>query len=282
MSYWGEPPQYGQDPQQNNPPPYGADPQQQPQQYGADPQQQPQYGQQPPPGPHQYQVGEQPQGQWQGQPDQFGYPPQGGFPPPPGPPQRNNTGVIVGVVVAVLVIIAGAVVVLVTKGGSSDDTATGTSTSASSSTTADRSTTSDYPSTTRSTTTSAPPTPQFQVNDCLFGVPDNPQRGDCTNGGSPYKVFNIPSSDQCGTDEASIRRSGVTYCITPNLTVNYCYTTPKQGEWLHVASACRAAGTMVVVDVVPGVNDKDKCHSQNFNASWYYFAPRLTVCYNQY
>ncbi|MDF0528797.1 hypothetical protein P0W64_07585 [Tsukamurella sp. 8F] len=121
----------------------------------------------------------------------------------------------------------------------------------------------------------------FKVNDCLYGVASDPQVGDCGNGGSPYRVVKImPVGQTCADDQPSVSR-GRSYCLAPNLNVNYCYSSPARGGWIQPAARCNAPGTVTVVSVVPGKKDDKLCRGA-WTKSYFYSNPALTVCVKEY
>lgn len=150
-------------------------------------------------------------------------------PAPPAKPAKSGRNVIVALVaVAAVVALTAALVVAALLSGSDKTDADKTAT----------------PSTDNAAAA------LFRTNDCLYDVPEAPKVGNCDDGGSPYKVTQVmPAGQNCRTDQTSIAK-GRSYCLTPNLNVNYCYTTPVPGTWIKAAPRCGEPGTIAVVSVV--------------------------------
>ncbi len=122
---------------------------------------------------------------------------------------------------------------------------------------------------------------QFKVDDCLYDVAGDAKVGNCTNGGSPYRVVQVmPIGQDCKPGQPSIAL-GRSYCLTPNLNINYCYTSPGKGGWIQPATRCAAPGTVTVVSVVPGKKNDKLCRGAWTN-SYFYSDPPLTVCVKEY
>ena len=203
------------------------------------------------------------------------------YAPPPPPPSNKPTGLIIfAVVLVVVTVIALGIVVVLTRGGDDNDkVADNTSTAAAA--------TSPRPSSQQTTppsrTTTAPkPAAGFAVNDCLANVPKNPTVDACTSSAATYKVVEVSSTGSCRPDVGYVPVNGTTYCLQVNYNVNGCYGKPADKEWVAPAATCRAPGTIVVVDVINGVNDKNQCNPQVFDNSWYYYDPPVTVCFNEF
>ncbi|ADG78035.1 putative protein OS=Tsukamurella paurometabola (strain ATCC 8368 / DSM / CCUG 35730 /CIP 100753 / JCM 10117 / KCTC 9821 / NBRC 16120 / NCIMB 702349/ NCTC 13040) OX=521096 GN=Tpau_1407 PE=4 SV=1 [Tsukamurella paurometabola] len=183
----------------------------------------------------------------------------GAAPPPPQKP-KSNRNLIVGLVAAaaVVALVAAIVVAALLNDAQSGDGA-GTTASPSSGQTAEL----------------------FRANDCLYDVPEAPKVGNCDDGGSPYKVTQVmPAGEQCKDDQTSISK-GRSYCLTPNLNVNYCYTTPVPGTWIKAAPRCGAPGTISVVSVVPGFKDPNRC-TGDWDVNYTFNAPVYTICAKSY
>ncbi|CAM3964524.1 MULTISPECIES: hypothetical protein [Tsukamurella] len=181
---------------------------------------------------------------------------------PPPPPQKPNSGrnVIVGLVAAAAVVaLTAAIVVAALLSGSKDG---------------------DDKKAAPASNNSAPA--QFRPNDCLYDVPESPKVGNCDDGGSPYKVTQVmPVGEKCQEKQASLPDGKRWYCLTPNLNVNYCYTTPVQGTWIKAAPRCGEPGTIAVVSVVPGFKDPKRC-SAGGDVVYTFDEPVYTVCAKSY
>ncbi|NMN96785.1 hypothetical protein [Antrihabitans stalactiti] len=198
--------------------------------------------------------------------------------PPPPPPKKPVSLIVFGVVLVIVTLVALGIVVVLTRGGDSNDkVADKTSTSAATSSRTSSQTTSASPS-----RTSTKPAAGFAVNDCLANVPKNPTVDSCTSSAATYKVVEVSSTGSCRPDVGYVPVNGTTYCLQVNFNVNGCYGKPADKEWVVPAATCRAPGTIVVVDVVNGVNDKNQCNPQVFDNSWYYYDPPVTVCFNEF
>lgn len=177
-------------------------------------------------------------------------------PAPPAKPAKSGRNVIVALVaVAAVVALTAALVVAALLSGSDKTDADKTAT----------------PSTDNAAAA------LFRTNDCLYDVPEAPKVGNCDDGGSPYKVTQVmPAGQNCRTDQTSIAK-GRSYCLTPNLNVNYCYTTPVPGTWIKAAPRCGEPGTIAVVSVVPGFKDPQRCSGES-DVSYTFDTPVYTIC----
>ncbi|WP_019203680.1 hypothetical protein [Tsukamurella sp. 1534] len=183
----------------------------------------------------------------------------GAPPPPPPPPPKSGRNVVVALVaVAAVVALTAAIVVAALLSGS-NGADPGDATTASADETAS----------------------QFRAEDCLYDVPASPKVGNCDDGGSPYKVTQVMEPGQkCRPEQTSIAK-GRWYCLTPNLNVNYCYSTPAPGSWIKAATKCGSPGTITVVSVVPGLKDVGKCTGE-FDRTYFFDEPVATVCAKEY
>lgn len=143
------------------------------------------------------------------------------------------------------------------------------------------------PAPTTSTTPRAPA--QVAVGECVQ-VTENGNllgKGSCSNGGAPYKVTAVVDPDEdC---PARYTPSGdYVLCLELNVMETYCYTFPRGengglGGWVTPAPACRASGTVHVIDVVPGATSGDSCTTQYEWNYWYgVSAPQMVVCVMEY
>ena len=79
-----------------------------------------------------------------------------------------------------------------------------------------------------------------------------------------------------------ITENGYRLCLEVYLVRTYCYKFPQSSGWVVPASACKAAGTVMVVDIVPGAdNDKNCTRDYQWNR-WYRFThPTVVYCVMQ-
>ena len=223
-------------------------------------------------------------------PPPFGPPTAFGPPVPPGPPlpaPRRSTGnaaVITVVVVVAVVCLLGAVgtvvgglVFLHNKNTSND------SYSASS----DRDP-ADAPAPAAGTTTKPATSPApAKVGDCI-GVDeagDFVGIGNCNGSKGTYRVLSADSAQGTCSDPLSpyITENGYRLCLELYLVRTYCYKFPQSSGWVVPASACKAAGTVMIVDIVPGADSDKNCTKDYQWNRWYRFThPTVVYCVMQY
>lgn len=114
--------------------------------------------------------------------------------------------------------------------------------------------------------------------------------GSCADGGSPYTVVEvIEGTASCSNPDHSYTPSGgYLLCLEANLVLNHCYVFPQGASagldgWITVAGACKAPGTVHVVDIVPGATDGDSCTDDYEWNYWYGInAPVMVACVMKY
>jgi hypothetical protein len=129
---------------------------------------------------------------------------------------------------------------------------------------------------------------EAEVHDCIAVTSDGyfNGTGSCNSGGTPYTVTEVvDGSSSCSNPEAAYTPSGdYLLCLEVNLVLNYCYVFPTGvNQFVTVASACEAPGTVHVIDIVPGVDTGDYCTNEYEWNRWYSFtAPVLVACVMEY
>lgn len=230
-----------------------------------------------------------PQPNYPGNPNYPVYPPHpGAVPPmygPPRPPPRSNAGLVVGIIGGVLVLVVGFCVVGVFAFAGFRDRATSQA--------EDRSpvsagTHATYPvDTYTAPTTQAPPPAPARVGECI-GVGEAGTylgTGSCNGTKGTYKVLSVDSSrDTCSDPESPfITEAGYRLCLELYLVRTYCYKFPSGSGWVVPASACKAKGTVHVIDIVPGASNGNNCTRDYKWNRWYQFHhPTVVFCVMQY
>jgi hypothetical protein len=220
----------------------------------------------------------------------FGPPTAFGPPVPPGPPvpaPRRSTGnatlITVVVVVAVVCLLGaagtviGGLVILHNK-----NTSNGSYSASSDGETA------DTPQPANESTTKPDPSPApARVGECICvdEAGDFLGIGNCNGSKGTYRVLSVdPAQDTCSDPESPhITENGYRLCLELYLVRTYCYKFPQSSGWVVPASACKAAGTVLIVDIVPGAdNDKNCTRAYQWNR-WYRFThPTVVYCVMQY
>ena len=214
------------------------------------------------------------------------YPPPPPLGPPPGPPRRSNAPAIIAIVAVVAVCLLGAVgavfggLVLLSKGSSSG--------SYSSSPNDTETPPDDEGYTPDPTRTTTPPVPApVAVGQCIavdeaggfLGV------GNCNGSSGTYRVLSVDAAQGTCSDPESpyITVRGHRLCLALYLVRSYCYKFPKGSGWVVAASKCKAAGTVLVVDILPNANNGDNCTRDYQWNRWYRTThPTVVYCVMQY
>jgi hypothetical protein len=234
-----------------------------------------------------------PQPNYPGSPGNLPYPgavpPMFGAPPPP-PPRKSSAGLILGIIGGVLVLVIGACVVAVLayttlRGKPSSSQADGKAPVLTS-------TRDPYPADTytppkAAPTTQAPPPAPARVGECI-GVDEAGTfegTGSCNGTKGTYKVLTVDySRDTCSDPESPyITQSGYRMCLELYLVRTYCYKFPSGPGWVVPAAACKAKGTVHVIDIVPGAANSNGCTRDYKWNRWYQFQhPTVVYCVMQY
>jgi hypothetical protein len=215
-------------------------------------------------------------------------------PVPPGapmpPPKKNNTGMILGIVggVLALCLIGGCLI------GGGYYFFVGKKNPVAHSTAAPSLPDYPYPSDTYSpspdavpTTEEAPPPSPVDVGDCISVNEEGDYLGvgNCNGSRGTYRVLSTDYSQGTCSDPESpyITVDGYRLCLELYLVRNYCYKFPKGSGWVVGASACKAKGTVHVIDIVPGASNGDRCTRDYKWNHWYRFThPTVVYCVMQY
>ncbi|MEU7865274.1 hypothetical protein [Dactylosporangium sp. NPDC049140] len=137
------------------------------------------------------------------------------------------------------------------------------------------------------TTRAAPPPAPVSVGDCiaLDSVGTFEGRGNCNGSSGTYRVLSVDYSGHTCSDPESpyITESGYRLCLELYLVRNYCYQFPSGPGWVVAASACKAKGTVHIVDIVPGGTNGNNCTRDYKWNRWYSFThPTVVYCVMQY
>ncbi|MFI5905999.1 hypothetical protein [Dactylosporangium sp. NPDC051541] len=233
------------------------------------------------------------------QPNYQGYPVQPPYPgpvppmygPPIPPPRKSNAGLILGIIGGVLVLVTAACVVGVLAFTTFRDKA---KTQAENDSPVLTSTRDPYPTDTYTapaaappTTKAAPPPAPARVGECI-GVDEAGTysgTGSCSGTKGTYKVISVDySRDTCSDPESPyITQSGYRLCLELYLVRSYCYKFPSGPGWVVPAPACKAKGTVHVIDIVPGASNGNNCTKDYKWNRWYQFNhPTVVYCVMQY
>ncbi|GAA4243135.1 hypothetical protein [Dactylosporangium darangshiense] len=76
---------------------------------------------------------------------------------------------------------------------------------------------------------------------------------------------------------------GYRLCLELYLVRTYCYKFPSGPGWVVAAPACKAKGTVHVIDIVPGASNGNNCTRDYKWNRWYQFLhPTVVYCVMQY
>ena len=217
-------------------------------------------------------------------------------PPPAVPPKKGNTPLIIGVVAGVLALcllgICGVVVAAVTVFNDKDSQR---NQAGGSSLPTPYETRYDPPNVERTTysppadvtTTKAPPPPPAKIGQCIVVSESGSFQGigNCNGTRGTYRVVSVDyEQNTCADSESGyITEDGYRMCLELHLVRFYCYKFPKGRGWVVAASACKAKGTVHVIDIVPGASNGNRC-TRNYKWNrWYRFThPTVVYCVMQY
>jgi hypothetical protein len=229
-------------------------------------------------------------------PSQPGYPdatpPQPGIGAPTPPPPKRNTPLIVGVIagvvalclVGVCVVGVGAVAYFKTQGSPRHSSSAEPLETAYAYPSADDT---YSPPEEIATTEAAPPPPPAKVGQCLVvdEQGDYLGLGNCNGTRGTYRVVSADyaQGDCADTGSPYITVDGYRLCLELYLVRFYCYKFPKGNGWVVGATACKAKGTVHVMDIVPGASNGDRCTRDYKWNHWYRFThPTVVYCVMQY
>ncbi|MFI6479751.1 hypothetical protein ACIBH1_17590 [Nonomuraea sp. NPDC050663] len=126
--------------------------------------------------------------------------------------------------------------------------------------------------------------PEFEVGDCLSGLPKRPAVDSC-NDGAPYRVAHIVRlGEYCDgkTNHRFLDRGDVTYCIAYHFGRNHCYKWTKDEEYVDFAK-CGAPRTYTVRRVVRNDESKDGSACGGVGTHyWTWRMPPMTVCVDKH
>ncbi|GAA3232877.1 hypothetical protein GCM10010532_069330 [Dactylosporangium siamense] len=208
-----------------------------------------------------------------------------GLPPPP--PPRSNAGLVIGIVIGALVLIAGVCVagvvgVIVVRDKAKDRSPVSASTR-------DPYSGGDYtaPAAAPTTKAPAPPPAPARVGECISvdEIGTYLGTGSCNGTKGAYKVLTVDySRDTCPDPESPyITEDGYRLCLEVYLVRTYCYKFPSGSGWVVPASACKAKGTVHIIDIVPGATNSNNCTRDYKWNRWYQFShPTVVYCVMQY
>jgi hypothetical protein len=209
------------------------------------------------------------------------------LPPAPAPPPKNNTPLIIGLVVGVLALCMLGTVGVVVGGIFFLNNKRTPGTHALAPDDRPSSTANTYPPLpTQATTPALPPAP-VTVGQCIsvdeqgdyLGI------GNCNGTSGTYRVLSVDSSQGSCADPQSpfITVDGYRLCLELYLVRTYCYKFPQGNGWIVGATACKAKGTVVVVDIVPNASNGNNCTRDYQWNRWYRFThPTVVYCVMQY
>lgn len=137
------------------------------------------------------------------------------------------------------------------------------------------------------TTRAAPPPAPVSVGDCIAveSTGDYEGKGNCNGSSGTYRVLSVDYSGNTCSDPQSpyITVDGYRLCLELYLVRNYCYQFPSGSGWVVAASACKAKGTVHIVDIVPGGTNGNNCTRDYKWNRWYSFThPTVVYCVMQY
>ncbi|GAA3448886.1 hypothetical protein [Dactylosporangium matsuzakiense] len=216
-------------------------------------------------------------------------PPMYGAPLPPLPPPKSNAGLIIGIIAGVLVLVAGVCVAgVLAFGAYRHDRAASYAEDQGPLSAATRDDTYAAPTTKAAPTTpAAPPPAPARVGDCIVvdeaGAYLGP--GNCNGTQGTYKVLSVDySRDTCADSQSPyLTESGYRLCLELYLVRTFCYKFPSGPGWVVAASACKAKGTVHVIDIVPGAANGNNCTRDLKWNRWYQFThPTVVYCVMQY
>jgi hypothetical protein len=228
-------------------------------------------------------------------PGNRGYPPYPGAAPPmygpPGPPPpKSHAGlIIIGVIGGVLLLVVGVCVAGVLAVAAYRDKAKPQAEDRAPvlTSTRDPFPVDTYTTPGKAPTTKAPPPAPVRVGECI-GVDEAGTylgKGSCNGTKGTYKVLSVDySRDTCSDPQSpAITEDGYRLCLELYLVRNYCYKFPSGPGWVVPASACKAKGTVHIVDIVPGASNGDNCTRDYKWNRWYRFLhPTVVYCVTQY
>ncbi len=207
------------------------------------------------------------------------------LPPAPAPRPKNNNSLIIGLVVGVLALcMLGTVGVFGGIYFLNNKRTPGTHALAPDDTPAAANTYAPLP--TQATTRALPPAP-VRVGQCIavdeqgdyLGI------GNCNGTSGTYRVLSVDSAQgSCADPQSSfITVDSYRLCLEPYLVRTYCYKFPQGNGWIVAATACKAKGTVAVVDIVPNASNGDSCTRDYKWNRWYRFThPTVVYCVMQY
>jgi len=215
--------------------------------------------------------------------------------PPPAPPKRNGPliiGVVAGVLALCLLGVCGiavaAVTIFNTKDGSqnhaADNSAPGPRRTAY---TTPPVVETEPPPRATPTTEAPPPPPPAKIGQCIvvneqgdfLGI------GNCNGSRGTYRVVSVDyDRNECADPKSGyITEDGYRLCLERHLVRFYCYKFPKGNGWIVAASACKAKGTVHIIDIVPGASNDRGCTRDYKWNRWYRFTnPTVVYCVMQY
>ncbi|GAA4243123.1 hypothetical protein GCM10022255_000860 [Dactylosporangium darangshiense] len=210
-------------------------------------------------------------------------------PPGPPPPPKSNAGLIIGVIGGVLVLVVGVCVAGVLGLTYFRDKATSQAEDRApvSAATRDPYPVDTYTPPAKVPTTQAPPPAPARVGECI-GVDEAGTylgTGSCNGTKGTYKVLSVDySRDTCSDPESPyITEDGYRLCLELYLVRTYCYKFPSGSGWVVAAPACKAKGTVHVIDIVPGASNGNNCTRDYKWNRWYQFLhPTVVYCVMQY
>lgn len=136
-------------------------------------------------------------------------------------------------------------------------------------------------------TTQAPPPAPVSVGQCI-AVDEQGEYlgiGNCNGSSGTYRVVSVDASQGACADPESAYITVDSYrlCLDLYLVRFYCYKFPQGDGWVVAASACKAKGTVTIIDIVPNGSNGNHCTRDYQWNHWYRFEhPTVVYCVMQY
>ncbi|MBW4722301.1 hypothetical protein [Saccharothrix obliqua] len=134
----------------------------------------------------------------------------------------------------------------------------------------------------RPTTTTERRPPPASAGDCIAIDSDGDflGLGNCDGSAGTYLVKSATYQGECADPGTpSITVHGYLLCLRLHLVEDRCYVIPEGRGWVTGAPACRAPGTVAVVDVVRGATTGAECTRKYQWNRWYAVNdPQVVYC----